>query len=99
MMAQRELITNTGEKVLFYISVPEKNPDSNDYFCIMGLKGQEINFTRKIYGIDSMQALFLSISHIDGLIKTWSAAISPEFLIWESGSTQNDLGLGDLYSK
>lgn len=93
MRIERELSTNLGEKVVLYVYPPIEGDRNDEFFCIVGLEGAGINKTSKIYGIDPMQALLLSIRHLSGFLERGSASIHPRRLVWDLGEEGDEFGL------
>jgi hypothetical protein len=93
MRIERELSTNTGEKVILYIEAPKKSDREHEFSCKLGLEGAELDKSTIIYGIDPMQAMLLSIRHLNGLVARASESIRPRRLIWEFGEKEDDFGL------
>ena len=93
MRVERELSTNLGERVVLFIEQPEKSNRENEFSCRIGLLGAGLDTSTRIYGIDPMQALLLSIRHLSGFVEKHSTSMHPNRLVWELGRGETDLGL------
>lgn len=93
MRITRVLITDTGAYVNIYLEGPNEGEQSSDFYCNIGLDGDDISERAKIYGIDQFQALLLSIKHLEYLAEKTSASIAPGRLFWELGQEGNQFGL------
>jgi len=59
-IASREFTLENGNKVIAIIGMPQRMPDSEDYYCpfqIQGLGGGEV---KDAPGVDSVQALIMA---------------------------------------
>ncbi len=90
IIATRELILIDGKKVSVIIGKPEKFPDSDDYYCpyqIMGIGRESVRYAG---GIDSVQALILTLNMIGSDLYT-SKEAKAGILRWVGGE-RGDLG-------
>lgn len=93
MRIERELSTDLGEKVVIYVDQPMKSDRLNEFFCKIGIEGTGIDKSTIIYGIDPMQAMLLSIRHLNSFAEMVSESLHPRRLIWDLGENDNDFGL------
>ena len=61
-----EFVTAEGAREMFTISImlPVLAEEGNDYYCAHKIESQSINKIFKIFGIDSVQALDLSLKGV-----------------------------------
>jgi len=91
IIATRQLIYADGKKVSVIIGKPEKFPDSDDYYCpyqIMCIGNENVRYAG---GIDSVQALLLTLNMIGTDLYT-SKEAKAGILSWKGGE-QGDIGL------
>ena len=92
MRIERYLLTNLKEEVTLYLEYPKNNRES-DFYCEIGIIGDDIDKKTFIHGIDAIQALTLSIRHLDSFASRVSESIRPRYLYWELGTEEDRFGL------
>lgn len=90
IIATRELILSDGKEVSVIIGKPEKFPDSDDYYCPYQVIGIGKGNVRYAGGIDSVQALLLTLNMIGADLYT-SKEAKAGILSWKGGA-KGDLG-------
>jgi hypothetical protein len=93
MRVERELSTSRGAKVVLFVEQPEKSLGRDEYSCRIGLEGAGIDASTRIYGIDAMQALLLSVRHLKTFVAVHSKSMHPDRLTWELAANETDFGL------
>lgn len=91
VIAAREFALSTGGSVVVRIGMPEKFPDSPDYYCPYEISGGGERRVRYASGIDSVQALQLALSMIGSDLYT-SKQLQEGNMKWEGGARERDLG-------
>lgn len=92
VLGSRDLTMSDGHKVVVLIGVPTKVPDGgDDYVCPYQIVGIGDGGVRYAMGIDSFQALQLTLKKIGTDLYT-SEEAKAGGLSWEGGSVQGDLG-------
>jgi len=91
-IASRDLTLDDKETVSILIGKPEILPGSDDWYCPHQAVGIGSGKVRYAIGVDSVQALVLSLSMLGAELYC-----SPEYeagrLSWECGNVKGDLGL------
>ena len=92
---ERELHNEAGEMATVIISYPvQTGPESDEYRCMISFRSESEAIDRKAYGLGEMQAMFLGMRSLDGLIRTINSRLSPEKRwIWRGGMNPDDFGL------
>jgi len=90
MRIERELFTDSGDRVVLYMEFPQKETRSHEFSCKIGISGSGIEEAARIYGVDAFQAIILSIRHVPALLGRASKAAHPRRLLWEFGPLDAD---------
>lgn len=93
MRIERALSTDDGTIVHLYLEGPEASEKESEYYCVIGLEGGGISECRKIYGVDQIQAIILSLRHLKFMAEKAAQSLVPRRLSWESGDDDNVFGL------
>ncbi len=93
MKVERKLSTGAGDIVFLYIEMPKRSDKLEEFYCKIGIFGVDFNFSSKIYGIDPMQALLLSVRHLESFSDSVRTSIHPTTLSWDLGTSEDILGL------
>lgn len=84
-----------GERVVLFVEQPNKSDGRDEYSCRIGLEGGGLAVSTRIYGIDPMQALVLSVGHLNSFVTRHSKAMHPNRLVWEFAANETDFGFPD----
>lgn len=93
MRIERALSTDDGAVVHLYLEGPTASERELEYYCTIGVKGEGLSECAKIYGIDQVQAVILSLRHLRFLAERFSLLIAPRRLFWELGDEADVFGL------
>jgi hypothetical protein len=92
---ERELHNGEGEMATVSISYPaQTGPESDEYRCLISFRSSSETIDRKAYGLGEMQAMFLGMKSLDGLIRTINSRLPVEKRwSWRGEMTPDDFGL------
>jgi hypothetical protein len=90
--ASRELMLDGEQMVQILIGKPERLPDHDDWYCSHQIVGIGSGEVKRIWGVDSVQALVLSLQMVGAQLYC-SAEYAAGRLSWECGAVKGDLGL------
>lgn len=93
MRIERMLSADDGEEVILYIEGPMESNHESECYCIIGLEGSNISELTRIYGIDKLQAIMLSIRHLKHFLDRALSNIDSKKIRWDLGSEEGDFGL------
>lgn len=94
MIIEREFKIKDEGHVVLYLDGPHKSDRDDEFFCIVGLLGCEIDEKEVIFGIDQFQAVILAMRHANSFTVRIARKIYPRLIQWELGSKPDDFGLG-----
>lgn len=91
VIASRQLTLDDNHKVEILIGKPSPIPNGTDWYCPYQTLGMGSGRVRYAGGVDSVQALVLSLSMV-GAELYCSAEYESGRLSWECGAVKGDLG-------
>ncbi len=85
VIAETELETDDDRKILVVVGQPQRSPDGDDFYCPYKISGVGREKVRCGFGVDSLQALVLTLQVIEVHLDT-SAGKRAGALTWLGGS-------------